>query len=121
VATLGAKGKEFIMTKTTWSVSNFKPIDKGSVAASFSVEAPHFKIHNCLYFKKDGKRWIGWPSRQYETDTGSKAWAVIVEPAEFLKRRMNDWILEELKKLEPAAPEPDDKFHADPDGEDFPF
>lgn len=91
--------------KSKWYISNFKPIGKGSVTASFSLETPHFKINSCLYFKRDGNRWVGWPSRQYEDQKGNTVYSILVEPSPLLKKRLTGWILSELKKLEPVEPD----------------
>ena len=88
--------------KSKWYIFNFNTINKGSAVASFSLRTPHFTIHSCLYFKREENCWVGWPSRQYENKDGNTTYSILVEPAPHLKKRMSDWILSELKKLEPV-------------------
>ena len=107
--------------KHKWHITNFKPIRKGSVAGSFSFETPHFTINSCLYFKRDGNHWVGWPSRQYEDQQGGTAYSILIEPAPHLKKRMSDWILAEIKKLEPVEPDQPRQEVLDNPDEDIPF
>jgi hypothetical protein len=101
-----------------WHILNFKPIGKGSLTASFSLETPYFIIHSCLYFKRDGNCWVGWPSRQYEDKKGNTTYSILVEPAPHLKKRMSDWILAKLKKLEVVEKnQPVQEVFDDPDDE----
>jgi DNA-binding cell septation regulator SpoVG len=63
-----------------FAISDFKPLsDRGHLVAYLTVETPSgFVIRDCRLFKKNGKRWIGLPSRQYKKSDGSFAYAEIV-------------------------------------------
>jgi hypothetical protein len=55
-------------------ISNYRNIGKGCLVGSFDVTIPEWglSIHECKLFEKDGRRWVGFPSRQYETAKGEK-------------------------------------------------
>lgn len=93
-------------------ISNYKPNPNpnSAAAASFTVTVQKwggFQIRNCILFRKDGKSWIGYPSREYEKD-GKKAFFAFVG---FNDREMadafQDKIFDALKKMAPAEPQPD--------------
>ncbi len=51
-------------------IENYRPIGKGSIIASFDLEIPKMgiKICNMTLFQKDSRKWVSFPSRQYEKD-----------------------------------------------------
>ena len=56
-------------------ITKYKPIDKGTIFASFDIKIPkwgNFFIREILYFKKENQRWISFPSKQYEKEGEKK-------------------------------------------------
>ena len=55
-------------------VSNYHKISSGCLLGSFDVFIKHWglRIFQCKLFGKDGRRWIVFPTRQYETRSGEK-------------------------------------------------
>jgi len=50
-------------------ILNYKEINKGSMAATFTVFFEKMELNiSCILFKNDKSRWIGLPNRQYEAD-----------------------------------------------------
>jgi hypothetical protein len=60
-------------------VINFKGIDKGCLKAKFDVVIPEWglTIREVTLFEKDGKEWLGMPSRQYEKDGKQKSYDLV--------------------------------------------
>ena len=64
-------------------VTNYKSYHKGSLSAFFSVTLPSgLIIHECKLFEKEGRRWIGLPSRAFTGKDGGTAYAPILEFAQ---------------------------------------
>jgi DNA-binding cell septation regulator SpoVG len=62
------------------SITNWKVYEKNTLRAFFSLSLPSgLIIHNCALHQKDGARWIGLPSRQYQKDDGSIAYSPLVQ------------------------------------------
>jgi hypothetical protein len=62
-------------------VSNFRSFDKNTLRGTFDLDLPFGGIilRGCCLHERDGKRWIGWPAKPYETRDGIKSWANIVD------------------------------------------
>ena len=56
-------------------IQNFKAIGKGCLVGKFDIKIAEWgglQINECALFKKDGKRWITLPSREYQGKDGTK-------------------------------------------------
>jgi hypothetical protein len=63
-----------------FTISNARKLNKGALRGFFDVELPSgLKLNSCTLLEKDGKRWIGLPSREYTKTDGTKAYQPIVE------------------------------------------
>ncbi len=63
----------------TLLVREFQPRNHGDLVGFFTIETPSgLVIHDCRLFK-NGKRWIGLPSRQYSKSDGTTAYAQIID------------------------------------------
>lgn len=51
-------------------VKNIKLVNKGALVCSFTIFIDNLglSIHECKYFKKDNKKWISMPQREYEKE-----------------------------------------------------
>jgi len=62
-----------------FSITNPKPIRKGALLGFFDVEMPSgMIIRGTMLFEKEGRRWVGLPSKEYTKD-GVKAYSPIIE------------------------------------------
>jgi hypothetical protein len=62
------------------TTSNARKINKGALIGFFDVELPSgMKLNSCTLLEKDGKRWIGLPSREWVKADGTKSYVPIVE------------------------------------------
>ena len=62
------------------TITNYKPYQKGSLSAFFSVTLPSgLIVHECKLFQKESNRWIGLPSRAFTGKDGGTAYAPIIE------------------------------------------
>lgn len=53
-------------------IHNYKPVNKGSIIASFDVEIEQWGItfRSCSLVAKDDNRWISFPARKITADDG---------------------------------------------------
>jgi hypothetical protein len=73
---------------TGFTVSNAKLLRKNSLIGSFDLQMPSgLKINGCLLLEKNGKRWIGFPSKEWTKADGTKSYAQIIE---FVDRETSD-------------------------------
>jgi DNA-binding cell septation regulator SpoVG len=119
---------EAMMNKIT--VTNYKAHQKGSLAAFFSVILPSgFIVHECKLFQKEGRRWIGLPSRPFTGKDGTRAYAPILE---FTNReaceRFRETVLDAIDAIsgeqKPAVLAPaagQCRMQIPPDDSDIPF
>ena len=63
--------------------------------ADFYVEKWGLEIKSCSLYMKDGKRWINFPSKEFTTPEGEKAYAPLVK---FRERDHMDKFAEAAKK-----------------------
>jgi hypothetical protein len=62
------------------TVSNPRKINKGALIGFLDVALPSgMKLNGCTLLEKDGKRWIGLPSKEWTKTDGSKSYVPIVE------------------------------------------
>jgi DNA-binding cell septation regulator SpoVG len=61
-------------------ISNARKLNKGAMRGFFDVSLPSgMKLNGLTLLEKDGKRWVGFPSREYTKADGTKAYQPIVE------------------------------------------
>src|SRR5438094_960807 len=61
-------------------VSNPRRIGKGTLIASFDLEAPcGIKVIGAMLLEKGGKRWINFPSREWPREDGTRGFAPLLE------------------------------------------
>jgi hypothetical protein len=77
------------------TVSNARKINKGALIGFFDVQLPSgMKLNGCTLLEKDGKRWVGLPSREWIKPDGSKSYAPIVEiPDRDARQKFNSVVL----------------------------
>jgi hypothetical protein len=96
---------------TNFTVSNAKLIRKGTLIGSFDLEMPSgLIVRGAMLFEKDGKRWVNFPSKEYQKHDGTKGYFPLLEFASReISDKFRDKVLplanEAFKNLEPT-PEP---------------
>lgn len=85
-------------------ISNYRSIGKGCLVGSFDVNIPEWgmSIHECKLFEKEGQKWVGFPSRQYETAKGEKKREEYVTMNKDQKAKFDTKCLEKLSAQLPA-------------------
>jgi hypothetical protein len=62
------------------TISNARKLNNGALIGFFDVELPSgLKLNSCTLLSKDGKKWIGLPSREWQKPDGTKSYVPIVE------------------------------------------
>jgi hypothetical protein len=62
-------------------IFNYKTIDKGCVKSRFDVCIPQwgFLIKDFTLFEKDGRQWIGLPSKSYKGRDGLEKYTPVIK------------------------------------------
>lgn len=69
-------------------ISDYKPFQRGALCAFFTVELPSgMLVHEVKLFSKEGRRWVGLPSREFVGRDGTKSYAPVLE---FTNREASD-------------------------------
>jgi hypothetical protein len=64
----------------TITIRNARPLVKNTLRGFFDVELPSgLKLNGCTLHQKDGRCWIGLPSREWTRPDGAKSYVPIVE------------------------------------------
>jgi hypothetical protein len=62
------------------TASNYKAIGKNSLVASVDIEtASGYIFRGVLFHRRDGKRWVQVPSREYPKQDGTRGFVPVVE------------------------------------------
>jgi len=103
-------------------VSNINPVNKNSLLATCSVYIKpwHIFLHEVTIFQKGANRWVGMPSRQFESGGEKKYVELITFDSDAVKKRFRDQIMVAVDKFLDANPDctPEDVIKED---QDFPF
>ena len=61
-------------------VSNPKPLRKNSLLGFFDLQMPSgLIVRGAMLFEKEGKRWIGFPSKEWVKSDGTKSYSPLLE------------------------------------------
>lgn len=106
-------------------IENYKEINKGALIAKFNAIIPKwgdFIIHEMCYFKKDSKRWVTYPQREYEKDGQKKYF----QYNGFKDMKMNDTFknkilesIDEYLKKNPSSQQQPELFNNEPEPPPF--
>ena len=60
-------------------VERFKPYEKNTLRGFVDLKMTNIglTLFECSFHEKNGKNWIGYPARQYDTDDGKK-WSPVI-------------------------------------------
>lgn len=67
----------------TITVSNPKKLEKGTLRGFCDLELPSgLIIRGAMLFEKNGKRWVGFPSKEWTKADGTKGYSPLLEFAD---------------------------------------
>ncbi len=62
------------------NLTNAKVLRKGTLIGFFDLELPSgLKFNGCMLFEKNGKRWVGFPSKEWVKADGTKSYSPLIE------------------------------------------
>ena len=71
-----------------FTVTNAKPMRKNSLLGFFDLEMPSgLIVCGAMLFEKNGKRWVGFPSKEWTKQDGTKGYNPLLE---FASREISD-------------------------------
>jgi hypothetical protein len=71
-----------------FTVSNAKSVSKGSLRGFFDLEMPSgLIVRGAMLFEKNGRRWVGFPSKEWTKQDGTKGYSPLLE---FGSREISD-------------------------------
>ncbi|MGO9428339.1 hypothetical protein [Rhodoblastus sp.] len=71
-----------------FTITNAKSIRKNSLIGSFDLQMPSgLIVRGAMLFEKNGKHWIGFPSKEFVKRDGTKSYSPILE---FVDRATSD-------------------------------
>jgi hypothetical protein len=82
-------------------IKNYKTIGNGCLLGKFDILIPEWgglTIHECTVFAKDGKKWICFPSREYQAE-GQKKYFHLVRFEQAVGKKLEASALNILEKL----------------------
>ena len=67
----------------TFTISNAKQMRKGTLLGFFDLEMPSgLIVRGAMLFEKNGKRWVGFPSKEWTKQDGTKGYSPLLEFAD---------------------------------------
>jgi hypothetical protein len=64
----------------SFTVNNAKQMRKGTLLGFFDLEMPSgLIVRGAMLFEKNGKRWVGFPSKEWIKPDGSKGYSPLLE------------------------------------------
>lgn len=107
-------------------IIRYFPVNKGAIEGNISIEIIEWNltINDITIFNKDGRRWISFPSRQYEVENVKKYAPYIVflpEHKALLEKRIFSELLTYQPKDAPPAQAQQGKGSAVTNNETLPF
>jgi hypothetical protein len=82
-------------------ITNAKRINKNTLIGVFDLEMPSgFIVRGAMLFEKAGKRWVGFPSKEWVKSDGSKSYSPLLE---FSSREISDRFQQQVLPIAEAA------------------
>lgn len=99
----------------------YAPINKGFLEASVSIFVPKWgmEIHDIKIFNKDGRRWLGLPSKVVDNGEKKSFYPYVKFPSKDLMTFFTEQVLESIIPYEAAPPSFPEQPHFS--YEDIPF
>jgi hypothetical protein len=71
-----------------FELTNPRPLDKNTLRGVFDIQMPSgLIVRGAMLFEKDGKRWVGFPSKEWQKPDGGKGYSPLLE---FADRTISD-------------------------------
>ena len=68
---------------SAFTISNAKSIRKNSLIGFFDLRMPSgLIVRGAMLFEKNGRRWVGFPSKEWVKQDGSKSYFPLIEFAD---------------------------------------
>lgn len=67
-------------------VTNYRAFQKNTLQGFLTISFSGLVIKECTHHIKDGKAWIGFPSREFQGRDGDRKWQNLIEFAEGFDR-----------------------------------
>jgi hypothetical protein len=85
----------------------FRPYQKNTLRGFVDLELTRvgLVLRDCTWHIKDGKEWVGFPARAYETKNGETAWQPLIEFAEGAKEAREQFRRQAIEAIHAAARE----------------
>jgi hypothetical protein len=85
----------------------FRPYEKNTLRGFVDLELVRtgLVLRDCTWHVKDGKEWVGFPARSYETKAGETAWQPIVEFADGAQQAREQFRKQALEAIHASADE----------------
>lgn len=89
-------------------ITNYRPINKGCLQSCFDVTIPEWgmTIFGCCLFEKEGRKWIGMPSRQYQSKEGETKQMTCLSLEKKYKERFDKACIEKISSGQIKVKEP---------------
>jgi hypothetical protein len=72
----------------SFTITNAKQLRKGTLLGFFDLEMPSgLIVRGVMLFEKSGKRWVGFPSKEWQKPDGGKGYSPLLE---FADRTISD-------------------------------
>src|SRR6185437_17059712 len=104
-------------------VLNYRQIDKGCVRARFDVRVPAWglTLKELTLFEKDGRKWLGLPSRQYQGKDGVVKHFPQAEFDKPVRARFETAVIEKINAKQVQFAAPKGQAMPEPKNQDLPF
>jgi hypothetical protein len=66
-----------------FELTNPPPLDKNTLRGVFDIQMPSgLIVRGAMLFEKNGKRWVGFPSKEWTKQDGTKSFFPLIEFAD---------------------------------------
>jgi hypothetical protein len=66
-----------------FKLTNPRPLDKNSLRGVFDIQMPSgLIVRGAMLFEKNGRRWVGFPSKEWVKQDGTKSYFPLIEFAD---------------------------------------
>jgi hypothetical protein len=73
--------------KPSITCEKFRPFSRNTLQGFCTLLLPSgLRLHDCTLHEKEGKRWVGLPSRPYKDESGRQKWSAVVDIPDYATR-----------------------------------
>jgi hypothetical protein len=86
-----------------FEIRDFKPFTKATLRGFFTLDANGIQIDGFTLHERDGRQWIGLPSKKGRDENGGSKWFPIVRiPDDERYRKFQEWAVKQVEAMRPA-------------------